>query len=1117
MKTVYALIVSIDDYPIPAHRLRGCVNDATQFSDYIHQFSTGQKMGFLEKRLFDANATRENVAAGFSHFSQAQPGDTCVFYYSGHGSLTKAPAEITDEPDGMSESIVCYDSRINNGRDLLDKELAYLIAKAREGKDVHFLTVMDSCHSGGATREMAPVAGGGLYCKSRMADPSFFQPKAPDLLGYEDFLKNNAWTNASHVHLSAAKSDQTAKEMEMDGTPRGVFTYSLIETLKQSSGGMRYRDLVDRVNLRVRNRAVDQSPQLEEILGQSGPDAYFLKVEAGAAAPFLVGYDQNGKAWTLNAGEIQGIPREGGTLKLEDGAEVNIVSVSPNQSTVSGLEIRTDTNRFYRATPDSIPLPPMKIAFAPDAEEAGTRFIVSELQELKSPELVLTDQPSEADYLIRAYDGAYRMTTKDAATPLFKRIQTYSAQSADTFIAQMETVARWKRGLERQNRFTQIGDRDIKIEVFEPAQPTDPEVLVDPPYIFRQPASDKETRFRLKITNTSQRPLWMSVVYFGSDFSMDNGFLRKVFLQPGQSEWARYQPEGANENLPFYIPPAYLTWGVNELSEYFKIFVGTDEINTDVYRQDGLQPDDRSGALRAMGLPAARSIASADWRAYDVPFKIVCPMDAAVVGQGGLSAMTGLTISAPAGFSAQASLTTTDEARRATEMPSAQKTTGAGSRAVAVSGEAAMAPFRNSALAPRGALEGSGQAPVLDTLELQNVQGKLSQDQPLKIQFAQAMGKDEAVIPLGYDAATGLYMPLGYTDATGSVNIERLPEPTLTTRSIGGSIKIFFKKTVLKRLGLSYDYPALRMASFPNAAQGDDAFDYISDPEAIKAKVASAQRVAIFVHGITGDTTVMTKAMIRSKTADGKPILDLYGAVLTFDYESLGTTIEQTAKDMRDALAKIGIDEKGPKKLEIISHSMGGLVARWFIEQLNGAKIVSRLIQIGTPNAGSEWGNVKDMVNHLLTIVVNGSALLQPWLWPLSIVGRFLAPVETTLEEMRPGSDFMDKLNAPNIIDPGIPYFLVAGNTDLLRQIKDPEGALLQRIVENIFARGLYPGLDKALFKEINDICVRVKSMEGIAGGSPRVPSLITVVVASDHISYFDQPQSLAALAKFVV
>jgi pimeloyl-ACP methyl ester carboxylesterase len=44
----------------------------------------------------------------------------------------------------------------------------------------------------------------------------------------------------------------------------------------------------------------------------------------------------------------------------------------------------------------------------------------------------------------------------------------------------------------------------------------------------------------------------------------------------------------------------------------------------------------------------------------------------------------------------------------------------------------------------------------------------------------------------------------------------------------------------------------------------------------------------------------------------------------------------------------------GAEKVDIIAHSMGGLISRWYLEKADGSKNVDQLIMLGTPNHGSE-------------------------------------------------------------------------------------------------------------------------------------------------------------------
>jgi uncharacterized caspase-like protein len=153
-RTVYGLLVGIDDYPAPVPPLRGCVNDITAVEQLLRErLAADQKLD--TKVLKNAEATRQAVIDGFMHLRNAGPDDVALFYYSGHGSQERTPPEFWYlEPDRLDETLVCYDSRLADNYDLADKELAKLIA-AVAARGAHVLVILDSCHSGSGTRTTA--------------------------------------------------------------------------------------------------------------------------------------------------------------------------------------------------------------------------------------------------------------------------------------------------------------------------------------------------------------------------------------------------------------------------------------------------------------------------------------------------------------------------------------------------------------------------------------------------------------------------------------------------------------------------------------------------------------------------------------------------------------------------------------------------------------------------------------------------------------------------------------------------------------------------------------------------------------------------------------------------
>ena len=165
MKTVYALLVGIDDYPLPVPRLRGCVNDIDQMQEYLTaRLDPGDRSPaevLKIKTLKNYEATRDAVIRAFrDHLGQAGPEDVALFCYSGHGSQEQAPERFWSiEPDHLDETLVLYDSRMEGLLGPRRQGAAKLITEVAS-RGPHLTVILDCCHSGSGTRapELAETA-----------------------------------------------------------------------------------------------------------------------------------------------------------------------------------------------------------------------------------------------------------------------------------------------------------------------------------------------------------------------------------------------------------------------------------------------------------------------------------------------------------------------------------------------------------------------------------------------------------------------------------------------------------------------------------------------------------------------------------------------------------------------------------------------------------------------------------------------------------------------------------------------------------------------------------------------------------------------------------------------
>ena len=264
--------------------------------------------------------TRSSGGSGSIWARQAK-GDIALFYYAGHGAQEQAPPEFWPlEPDRLNETLVCHDSRLDGGWDLADKELNKLISEVT-AKDPHMVLILDSCHSGSATRNLAEQR-----TNVRLAQiDSRVRPLSSFIVSVEEAFRLAGPVAAGdgglaagmgrYVVLSACRDNQLAQEYPGDNKPRGAFSYFLNETLRTASGPISYRDLFSRASSLMQAKLEDQVPVLD---APSAGDLESLFLD-GAIRPAEPAYNVAFRQgdWLLEAGAVHGLPKPFGNETIE--------------------------------------------------------------------------------------------------------------------------------------------------------------------------------------------------------------------------------------------------------------------------------------------------------------------------------------------------------------------------------------------------------------------------------------------------------------------------------------------------------------------------------------------------------------------------------------------------------------------------------------------------------------------------------------------------------------------------------------------------------------------------------------------------------------------------------
>jgi hypothetical protein len=1138
-RTIYALLVGINDYPEPVRKLHGCVNDITQMNAFLEKRI--QSGVVKSKILTNAQATRQAVIDAFrSHLGQAGPDDVALFCYSGHGSQEQAPEEFWHlEPDHLNETLVCYDSRLPGSWDLADKELAKLIGEVSD-KKAHVVVLLDCCHSGSGTRRLELAETEVRRCPTdlRQRPSGSYIVAAAELNASSNTRDLSArpagWNIARrHVLLAACRDDEEAREYQGGGQIRGAFSYFLGETLTTIGPEITYRDLFARADALVRTQVKGQSPQLEATepadLGQP-----FLGGVVRPRPAFFTASLADG-TWSIDAGRLLGIPeaRPGEDTiglalydfaasddDLKDPARAKYrARVTSVKATTSSIEIEGGADPAtapLKAVITHIPTPHLKFRLeGPDNALALVRSALARAAPGNKPSLYVREAAKNegADYRVIARDNRYLIAKPDDERPVTAGIDGWNDLAAGAVIARLEHIERWKSTAELNNPSTSIRDDEVEVEIQSGGKAiTDSEIRLE---YTRAGSTWKEPSVKIRLKNKGQRTLYFALLDLPETFGIFP-MLRAVGSQKLDAGQETFANNG--EEIPCSIPDDLWAQGICEIKDVVKVVVGTSEFDARRLAQDDLPiyktpqqleaakglSGTRGGSVpggtleRLMERVQTRHVGGTtrridDWRCLQRTFTTVRPLAAQPLQPGRAATLTeGVTI----------------EPHRALQAAEVRLDTAP----VALRGISAAPPLPRllyddpRIVQPFEFTTARAVGGSLNVLELRGVNDPalVTEKDPLVITVPQPLPPGDYVLPVGPDGE--FYLPLGRAERVGNqtrILLERLPQPTDEgTKSLGGALRIFFQKVVSRFFGTAYAYPILAVADVDE--QGE--VQYQPDPATVKDRVRQAQRIVLFVHGIIGDTRDMAGSLRRAG------ISDRYDLVLTFDYENLNDPIGDTAVRLKQRLEAAGLLAGSGKKLDIVAHSMGGLVSRWFIEQLGGNQVVRRLVMLGTPNHGSPWPNVVDWATTALTVGLNGLSKIA---WPATVLSGLVqasSQVRVALDQMNPSSPFLQNLFGSG--DPKLPYVMIAGNTSrIAATAADADRqSRLRRLLAKLWSnRTKYDLADLFFGGANNDIAVSLDSMRYLAQG--RQPACDVHEVACDHVSYFRDEGSLKLLA----
>ncbi|WP_437542206.1 caspase family protein [Sorangium sp. So ce367] len=339
--TFRALLIGIDLY-LPNRLengatyapLSGCVNDIRLVEAALHTHVTGPlEITKLVARDTGADQpdgpssdlpTYANMKAAFDALvTRAQPGDQVYIHYSGHGGRVPTRFEELKGAGRYDETLVPMDIGERSTPYLSDVDMVYYLDALTRKSQAIVTVVLDSCHSGGATRgvDVAPRCATGAR---EGVDPTLDTTERPrGGVASDDELRaawkrlvatgaapgaavGTSWLPPSNDYalLAACRDDQTALEAN-DGDQRGgVMTAAFLNALTRLGKDQTWKTLYERVFTVVHSQHPTQTPQF---LGKGERQVLGVALRPVAYKVRVIGIDETNRRVRLSAGRATGM------------------------------------------------------------------------------------------------------------------------------------------------------------------------------------------------------------------------------------------------------------------------------------------------------------------------------------------------------------------------------------------------------------------------------------------------------------------------------------------------------------------------------------------------------------------------------------------------------------------------------------------------------------------------------------------------------------------------------------------------------------------------------------------------------------------------------------------
>jgi hypothetical protein len=197
---------------------------------------------------------------------------------------------------------------------------------------------------------------------------------------------------------------------------------------------------------------------------------------------------------------------------------------------------------------------------------------------------------------------------------------------------------------------------------------------------------------------------------------------------------------------------------------------------------------------------------------------------------------------------------------------------------------------------------------------------------------------------------------------------------------------------------------------------------FAADPLAARIPV-------VLVHGLVDNRSVFS-VMRRSLRRRG------FAHVCTWNYSPLLTDVARGATDLGAHIERV-CEQTGHDRVHVVGHSLGGLIARYYIQRQGGDRRVESLVTLGTPHEGSLLAHV--LPTPLVRQLRPGSPVIHELAEPAPGCRTLVTAIYSDLDQVvlptRSGRCEHPDLRARNLLFRGIGHMSLPRNGAVVDEV----------------------------------------------------------------------------------